>query len=78
MVGVKMTPYLAAMLATLAVTNTAKADDYGCTVFFCAAPGAPPWPTIPACVGPVSKALNETSSGVPGVRMMAVERGGDR
>lgn len=52
------------VLATL-VPSRATADNYGCTVFLCTAPGAPPWQTIPECVGPVSTAIALASQGVP-------------
>ena len=52
------------LLATL-IPNRAMADDYGCTVFLCTTPGAPPWQTIPACVGPVSTAIALAAQGVP-------------
>jgi len=47
------------------IIASAKADNYGCAVLLCTAPGAGDWRKIAECVGPVSTALAQASVGVP-------------
>jgi len=54
-----------AALGFMGQSARAGADDYACTVYLCMAPGGPGWQTIPACVGPVSTAINQALIGIP-------------
>jgi hypothetical protein len=46
-------------------STRAAGDDYACTVYLCTAPDGPGWQTVPACVAPVTTALNQASIGIP-------------
>ena len=52
-------------LGFLGQSARAGAGDYACTVYLCTAPGGPGWQTVPACVGPVTTALNQAAIGIP-------------